>query len=86
MKDKILTFIIGLLVGAIITTLVFYIYLKVNNSNMPMPEMPNEDRQMQQQMMRPEDGGTPPEIPSDFNGQPNRGNQYQMPTENYGNI
>lgn len=86
MKDKILTFIIGFLVGCIITTLGFYIYQKVNNSNMQAPEIPNGDRQMQQQMMRPEDGGTPPEIPSDFEGQTNRDNQYQMPIGNYGNI
>lgn len=86
MKDKILTFIIGLLVGAIITTLGFYICLKVNNSNIQIPEMQDGNRPMQQQMIRPEDGGTPPEMPSEFEGQPNRGNQYQMPTENYGNI
>lgn len=86
MKDKILIFIIGLLVGCIITTLGFYIYQKVNNSNMQVPQMQDGDRQMQQQMMKPEDGGTPPEIPSGFDNQLNMGNQYQMPAENYGNI
>jgi len=33
MKNKILTFIIGLLIGAIITTTVFFIYLKVNKND-----------------------------------------------------
>ena len=32
MKNKILTFIIGLLVGAIITTAIFFVYLKVNKN------------------------------------------------------
>ena len=48
MKDKIIFFVMGVLVGAIIATGVFYIYTTTNNKNnniqmnggMP-PEMPN---------------------------------------------
>ncbi|MBQ9314071.1 MAG: hypothetical protein IJ220_03590 [Clostridia bacterium] len=72
MKDKILAFIIGLLVGAIITASGFLIYQKVNkNSN----QMPSEG---QMQMMERPDGQTPPEKPS---GTENDGNRPQ-PREN----
>ncbi|MBO5476874.1 MAG: CvpA family protein [Clostridia bacterium] len=83
MKDKILTFVIGVLVGAIITTLGFYIYQKVNNNK--VPQMLNGDRQMNEQMMRPRDGEAPPEMPSEFNNQFNM-NEQQMSPDNYGNI
>lgn len=56
MKNKILTFIIGVLIGAIITTGFFLIYEKVNNNN----SMPNGERP---QMMKMENGETPPEKP-----------------------
>ena len=70
MKDKILTFIIGVLVGAIITTLGFLIYNKVvvkNNFNQPEMMQMNGNEQMQQpagDMM-----GEPPEKPSGDNGE-----------------
>ena len=58
MKDKILIFIIGLLVGAIISTGAFYIYSKSNAC-----DCSNTNTQM--------NGGTPPEMPSgQNNGQP----------------
>lgn len=79
MKDKILIFIIGLLVGAIITTLGFYIYQKVNNNSMQVPQMPNNNGQMEQ-MMRPEDGQQPPEKPTGEEQQFNMGEPPQMPT------
>lgn len=59
MKNKILTFILGILVGAIIVTLGFYIYEKNNNNQqgeMPSGNMP--------QMTQQQNGGTPPEKPS----------------------
>lgn len=59
MKNKILTFIIGVLVGAIITTIGFYIYAKTNNNS--MNQMPNGEMP---QMMKQENGETPPEKPS----------------------
>jgi len=57
MKNRILTFIIGILVGAIITTAGFLIYSQsINNEQMMMPF--NKDGQMQ----RPEwNMGEPPE-------------------------
>ena len=60
MKNRILTFIIGVLTGAIIMTLVFLIFNKpsenINNGNFP----PNENGQMQ----RPNGNmGEPPEKP-----------------------
>ena len=61
MKDKILIFAIGLLVGAIISTGAFYVYIKATNSN-------NNSNQTME--MR---GGNPPEMPdgqNNMNGQP----------------
>ena len=57
MKDKIMLFVIGVLVGAILTTGVFYVYTTTNSSN---------DFNQKTQM----NGGTPPEMPSGQNGQP----------------
>ena len=57
MKDKFLVFIIGLLLGAVISTGAFYVYTKTNNTNtsnstsMGMP------------------GGTPPSMPNGQNGE-----------------
>ena len=61
MKNRFLTFIIGVLTGAIIMALVFLIFNKpnenINNGNFP----PNENGQMQ----RPnENMGEPPERPN----------------------
>ena len=50
MKEKILLFIIGVLVGAIISTGAFYVYTTTNNpGNGPQMQMP---------------GGNPPEMPN----------------------
>lgn len=69
MKDKILTFIIGLLIGAIITTAGFLIYNKAIKNNSEQPEMMqmNENGQMGQ----PSDGNMemPPEKPSGDNSE-----------------
>ncbi|MBE6147509.1 MAG: hypothetical protein E7168_04170 [Firmicutes bacterium] len=68
MKNKILTFIIGILTGAIIMTLVFIIFNKPDNDN----NMGNIHPSMNGQMQRPEGNmGEPPEKP--------KGNM-QMPT------
>lgn len=74
MKNKILTFIIGVLVGAIITTAGFLIYEKVNNNSNPMPggERP--------QMMEGENGETPPEKP-DGEQEQNDGTPPEMPSK-----
>lgn len=67
MKNKILIFIIGLLVGAIIATAGFLIYNKVNKNDVNQPEMMmqmNGNEQMQQGNME-----EPPEKPSGDNGE-----------------
>lgn len=73
MKNKILTFIIGVLVGAIIMAAGFLIYEKLNtNTNgMPSGERP--------QMMESEDGKTPPEKPETEQGK-NDGTPPEMPS------
>lgn len=61
MKNKILIFIIGLLVGAVVTAAGFLIYEKVNKNTNQIPS--GEHMQM---MERP-DGETPPEKPDGEN-------------------
>jgi len=58
MKDKIIVFVIGLLVGAVITTGAFYIYTLSSNKC---------DSISQNTGMN---GGQPPEKPNGENGQP----------------
>ena len=60
MKEKILTFIIGILVGAIIATAGFWIYSKTVPNSLRQPEMmqKNGDGQM---------GGQPPTKPEETN-------------------
>ena len=77
-KEKIILFVIGILIGAVISTAAFFVYTKTlgTNSNtgssssqqMPggtPPEMPSGDNSGNGQ------GGTPPEKPSDNNSQNN---------------
>ena len=71
-RDKILLFVIGVLVGAVISTAAFFIYVKVlgvsaNNST-------GQPGQMQ--------GGTPPEMPSGGNSQGSQGTPPDMPGNN----
>lgn len=70
MKDKILTLIIGVLIGAIITSAGFVIYMKTNNTGK------NHNFGKQPQMNQSQDGnqgrGTPPDLP---NGEKPSGNQ-----------
>lgn len=69
MKNKILPFIIGLLIGAIIASAGFAIYLKTNRKN--RPNFRGTPPQMNQSQDSNNNGGTPPELP---NG--------EMPSEN----
>ena len=84
MKDKIILFIIGVLVGAVISTGAFYIYTTASNScnnsnqNTQMnggqpPEMPSGQQGENGQPPEKPDGenGQPPEKPSDNNTQNN---------------
>ena len=73
MKDKILVFIIGLLVGAVITASGFLIYEKANeNTN----QFPNVERM---QMMEKPDGNGPKDLP---NGMENDANRPEPPSKN----
>lgn len=76
MKNKILTFIIGVLVGAIITTVCFYAYMKTNNTRM----MDMSGRGEMPPMMQQGDGETPPEKPSEE--APTGGTISEIPSEN----
>lgn len=68
MKERVLTFIIGLLVGAIITTSGFLIYNKVASNNATQPEMQmNGNGQMGGG--QPGNMSEPPEKPSGDDGQ-----------------
>ncbi len=71
MKDKIMIFVIGLLVGAVLTASVFLIYEKTNYN-----QMPNEGRM---QMMDIPDRGTPPDKPNGFE---NDGNKPDIQSNN----
>ena len=66
MKDKIILFVIGVLLGAIISTGAFYVYSTTNNKN----SCSMNNMQM--------NGGTPPEMPSGGNG----GTPPEKPSEN----
>lgn len=73
MKDKILTFIIGALVGAILTASGFLIYQNANKNNNQMPSGE------QMKMMERPDGETPPTKP---NGTENDENRPESPLNN----
>lgn len=66
MKDKILVFVIGLLVGSIITASGFVVCEKINKNTHQMP------RGEKMQMMDSRDRGTRPEKPSDMGSNQNR--------------
>ena len=71
MKDKILIFIIGLLVGAIITGLGFLIYQNINKNT---DQIPSGE---QMRMMERPNGEIPPEKPS---GTENNENSPEPPS------
>ena len=75
MKNKILTFIIGVLVGAIITTVGFLIYNKTigNNQNVPNIMRMNENGPMGEPPEKPtgEDSEVPPQKPNELNNNVN---------------
>ena len=67
MKDKVFTFIIGLLVGAIIATLGFYLYEKTNNKE----EVTNITNQAQMRFPGEDMSGEPPAMPDGESGDNN---------------
>ena len=85
-KEKIILFIIGVLVGAVISTAAFFVYTKTlgtssNNSSMQMPGGTPPERPSGQD----DQGGTPPEMPNGENNQ--GGTPPEMPNdENASNV
>ena len=73
MKDKILIFIIGLLLGAVITASGFLIYEKTNQNTNQIPS------KARMRMMERPDGETPPKKPS---GTENVSNRPELPSKN----
>ena len=65
MKDKILTLIIGILIGAIIASAGFVLYIKTNNKNNTnqRPEFVNPPPMNQNQNFN-QNGDMPPELPN----------------------
>ena len=63
MKDKIMFLIIGVLIGAIITTGGFLIYNKSLSNNMAQPEMMQTDGNGQMQPLSNDNMGEPPTKP-----------------------
>jgi flagellar basal body-associated protein FliL len=63
-KEKIILFVIGVLVGAVISTAAFFVYTKTLGTNS------NSSGSSSQQMPG---GGTPPEMPSGQNGSNSQG-------------
>ena len=80
MKEKILFLIIGILIGAIITTAGFLIYTKVANSNQPKMMQMNENGA---QMDKPPSNSNMEEPPEKTNGAKN--NQSLIKPENTNN-
>lgn len=75
MKNKIVTFIIGMLVGAIIATGGFFIYQKINHPKGMQGDRPDR-------MMERRDGETPPEKPDGEQGEPPDKRDRQNTTSN----
>lgn len=75
-KEKIILFVIGVLVGAVISTAAFFVYTKTlgassDNGSSASQQMP---------------GGTPPEMPSgDNSGNGQGGTPPEMPSNNSSN-
>lgn len=82
MKDKILVFIIGLLIGAVVTASGFLIYEKNN------PNTTQAQNQTQGQMKERPNGETPPEMPDGQtppdkpDGDNNNGTRPEPPSRN----
>ncbi len=72
MKDKVFIFIIGLLLGAVITAACFLVYEKVYNNSIPF-----DDGKRMEMMERP-DGEEPPEKPDGANDE----NRPEIPSKN----
>lgn len=85
MKDRILLFIIGLLLGAVIATGAFFVYTKAttcNNSNNTQMQMPGGEPPSMENGQN-SSNGQPPEKPSGENNQSNgQGNNQENNNQN----
>lgn len=92
MKDKILTFVIGFLVGAIVATAGFYIYSQLNKNQSTLQNgipqnmeqsMPNGNFQNmkfdKKGIKKNNEQNTPPELPSDNENMQPQNNPPEMP-------
>lgn len=77
MKDKILTLIIGILIGAIIASTGFIIYIKTNNKGRKHDF--GAPPQMNQSQNSSQNRDTPPEMPSGNNSSQNSGTPPEFP-------
>ena len=81
MKDKFIFFVIGLLLGAIISTSAFYVYSKSINTQMPM----NNGNPPSISSDSSNDSNQPPDMPSNDSNQSNDqssgGNNNSQPPE-----
>lgn len=75
MKEKILLFIIGVLVGAVISTGAFYVYTIANNSSNCNNMQTNGGTPPQMQNGQNNENGQPPEKPNETNTQNNSNTQ-----------
>ena len=69
-KAKIILFVIGVLVGSIISTTTFFVYAKMSESNNAAnssQQMPGGEFPREMSGGRNGQGGTPPEMPNDNN-------------------
>ena len=79
MKDRILLFIIGLILGAVIATGAFFVYTKAttcNNSNNTQMQMPGGTPPSMENGQN-SGNGQPPEKPSGENNQSNESSEKQ---------
>jgi len=73
MKDKIIIFLIGLLLGSIISTGSIYVYTIANNNNNPRMGEPPSGEMGQNNFMN--NGEQPPERPEDSRNENSSNNQ-----------
>ena len=86
MKEKIITFIIGILVGAIITTGCYYLYSKANNNHRGGMKEGNRPSMMQQDEKFENENNTdmtmPPENPVNNDNEINKRNSQKKSNTN----
>ena len=82
MKDKIMLFIIGVLIGAIIATGAFYVYITTSNSCSNQNTVMNSGQPPEMSNGQNSENGEPPEKPNGESGQPPEKPSGESTTEN----